>query len=153
MSHKYQWLFKVAQVEYLQLKENCITWIGLIFLEYIENVYKIKLEANETLVLTNKGLSQQRTGLGYGINLPALPACKVIHYYDETLVDRVLSGRADESVVMHVIREFFKDYLEYARVFISQPNTFIKVAHDDLICDKPGKGCIDTLRHLRYGKS
>ena len=125
----------------------------MVFLDYIENVYQIKLEANETLVLTDKGLSQQCTGLGYGINLPTLPACKVIHYYDETLVDRVLSGRADESVVTHVISEFFKDFLQYARVFISQPNTFIKVAHEDLICSKPGKDCIDTLKHLRYGKA
>lgn len=153
MSHKYEWLFKTAQSEYTQLRENCITWIGLVFLDYVENVYQIKLEANETLVLTDKGLSQQCTGLGYGINLPALPACKVIHYYKTTLVDDVLAGRADESVVTQTIREFFRDYLEYAKVFISNPSTFIKVTHENLICNKPGKGCVDTLKHLRYGKA
>ena len=153
MSQKYEWLFKTAHDEYRQLRENCITWIGLVFLDHVESVYKIRLEADETLVLTDKGLSQQLTGIGYGINLPNLPACQVIHYYNSTLVDDVLAGRADETVVSQVIREFFLDFKNYAKVFISSPDTFIKVKHKDLICSKPGKGAIDTLKHLKHGKS
>lgn len=153
MPQKYQPLFKNVQAEYNQLREDTITWIGLAFLDYIAQVYKIELNGDETLVLTNSSLSQQMTGLGYGINLPALPACKVLYYYDNTLVDKVLRGDADQNTVTGVIKEFFKDYIQYAKVFISSPDTFIKVKHKDLICPKPGAGAIDTLKHLKYGKS
>lgn len=149
MSHKHEWLFKTVHAEYTELRENCITWIGLVFLEYIEQVYKIKLEADEALVLTDTSLSQQLTGIGYGINLPHLPACKVIHYYYEGLVDAVLKGTADESVVTQVIREFFRDFIEYSKVFIRTPNTFIKVKHNDLVCSKPAAGTIASLKGLR----
>lgn len=152
MSQKYQPLFKTVQAEYNQLREDTITWVGLAFLDYIASVYKIELKGNETLVLTDSGLSQQMTGLGYGINLPALPACKVLYYYDPSLVDKLLRSEADEHTVTDTIKEFFKDFIQYAKVFIANPNTFIKVKHKDLICDKPGAGCIDTLKHLKYGK-
>lgn len=152
MAQKYEWLFKTAQIEYTQLREDCITWIGLVFLDYVETVYKIKLEVNEALVLTDTSLEQHATGLGYGLNLPSFPACKVIHYYNTQLVDDVLSGRADESVVMHTIREFFKDYIDYAKIFIAEPTTFIKVTHDKLVSPLPAKGCIETLKTLKTGK-
>ena len=149
MTHKHEWLFKTAAAEYAELRESCITWIGLVFLDYLEMVYKIKLEANETLVLTDESLSQQQTGIGYGINLPGLPACRVIHYYNESLVDDVLKGKADEAMVTQNIREFFRDYIEYAKVFIRNPNRFVKIAQKDLICDKPAKDTIATLKSLR----
>lgn len=152
MPQKYNTLFVAVQSEYTQLKENCITWVGLVFLDYIERIYKIELKGDEALVLTDTGMSQQTTGIGYGINLPALPACMVLHYYDQTLAERLMRGEADENTIIETIREFFKDYINYAKVFISRPSTFIKVKHKDLICDKPGKGSIATLKSFKHGK-
>lgn len=152
MSQKYTWLFANATNEYAQLKENVIDWLGLVFIDYIALVYHIELEATDTLVLTDNGMSQQTTGIGYGINLPTLPACKVLYHYRPSLVDDVLAGRADEAVVTQAIREFFRDYINYAKIWIANPCKFIKVAHKDLICPKPGQGAISTLGSLKHGK-
>lgn len=151
MSHKYEWLFETAQAEYQQLKKDCLTWIGLVFLDYVKCVYKIELQPDECLIPTDSAFCIVPTGIGYGVGLPSLSVVDVLNAYKPALVKDVLEGRADESVVYNTIKDFFSDYLSYAKVFIASPDRFVKVKHDDLpSLDVPVDAC-QTLSKLKYG--